>query len=117
VKIWIAIVALFCSVGCIAQDAVPEPQFNDVFTGLDSGKLIPLEQQSGAIQGKASGFISMNMKGSWEIPGTKSPVRFHSGQPLDFVVRSYLAATLDTSGVDPRTGHDDRARIYRRSDD
>jgi hypothetical protein len=39
----------------------------------------------------------MSMKASSEFPGAKSPVRFLSGQPLDFVARSPLAG----STVDP----------------
>ncbi len=101
-KMWIIAVALLCSSIGIAQDAVPEPEFNDVFAGLEAGKLVPLERQTAAIQGKAGGFIVMSMKSSWEIPGTKSPIRFHSGQPLEFVVRSMFAASLG-SGVDPST--------------
>jgi hypothetical protein len=84
----------YCSERCT------EPEFNDVFAGLEAGKLITLERQTPIIQVKSSGFISVNMKTSSEIPGTKSPVRFSSGQPLDFVVRSMFAST---PGIDPST--------------
>lgn len=83
----------------VAKEVVTEPEFADVFFQLDAGKLISLERQTTFIQGKASGFIVMSMKASWEIPGIKSSVRFHSDQPLDFVVRSLFAQ----SAVDPST--------------
>ena len=88
-----------CSLTGVAQETLTEPEFADVFFRLDAGKLISLERQTATIQGKASGFIVMNMKASMEIPGTKSPVRFHSDQPLNFVVRSMLAPLA----VDPST--------------
>jgi hypothetical protein len=90
---------VLCSFAGLAQEAVSEPEFADVFFRLDLGKLVPLERQTAAIQGRASGFIVMSMKASWEIPGIKSPVRFRSDQSLDFVVRSLFAQ----SAVDPNT--------------
>ena len=72
----------------------------DVFFSLDAGKLIPLERETAAIQGKTSGFIVMSTKASSEFPGAKSPVRFPSGETLDFVVKSVLIP----STVDPREG-------------
>lgn len=83
----------------VANEVVTEPEFADVFFQLDAGKLVSLERQTVSIQGKASGFIVMSVKASWEIPGTNSPVRFHSDQPLVFVVRSPFAQ----SAVDPST--------------
>jgi hypothetical protein len=82
-----------------SQETVAEPEFADVFFRLDGGKLIPLERQTAIIQGKASGFIVMSMKSASEFPGAKSPVRFTSDRPLDFVVRTLLAS----SAVDPST--------------
>ena len=80
--------------------ALAEPEFADVFYRLGAaGKLIPLERQTVTIQGKASGFIVMNMKSLFEIPGGQSPVRFHAGETLEFVVRSTIWATA----VDPNT--------------
>ena len=92
-------VLTLCTLAGVAQEAVPEPEFADVFCRLDAGKLAALERQTAAIQGKASGFIIMSTKVSSEFPGTQSPVRFHSNQFLDFVVRSPLAS----STVDPNT--------------
>lgn len=83
----------------VSKEVVTEPEFADVFFQLDAGKLVSLERQTTSIQAKAGGFIVMNMKASWEIPGTKSQIRFHSNQPLDFVVRSPFAQ----SAVDPST--------------
>jgi hypothetical protein len=80
-------VAIFSFAG-IAQETPTEPDFANVFFRLDAGKLIPLERQTAFIQGKASGFIAMKMKALMVIPGTQSPVRFHSDQPINFVVRS-----------------------------
>ena len=88
-----------CSFSGIAQERSPEPEFSDVFFALDAGKLVPLERQTATIHGKASGFIVMSMKASSEFPGAKSPVRFHSDQTLDLIVRSALAP----STVDPNT--------------
>lgn len=88
-----------CSFVGIAQETLSEPEFSDVFFRLDAGKLVPLERQTATIQGKASGFIVMSMKASSEFPGAKSPVRFHSYETLDFVVRFALAP----SAVDPNT--------------
>jgi hypothetical protein len=89
---------LFVSSG-IAQKDLAEPEFDNVFVELDAGKLIPLERQTALIQGKASGFIVMSSKAASEFPGAKSPVRFHSNQPLEFIVRSPIASTT----VDPST--------------
>lgn len=93
------VIVTLCSLAGLAQETPTEPEFADVFFRLDAGKLVPLERQTATIQGKASGFIVMNMKASWEITGTKSPVRFRSDQPLDFVVRSLLTQ----SAMDPST--------------
>jgi hypothetical protein len=95
----LSVILLSCAVASIAQETVLEPQFADVFFQMDSGKLIPLERETAVIRGRASGFIVMSMKASWEISGAKSPVRFSSSQPLSFVVRSMLAP----SDVDPST--------------
>ena len=86
-------VALLCAGLLHGQDTVTEPEFSDVFFRLDAGKLIPLERQTAAIQGKASGFIVMSMKTASEFPGAKSPVRFTSGRPLEFVVRTLIASS------------------------
>jgi hypothetical protein len=94
-----ALLVALCSVAGPAQATLPEPEFADAFFRLDTNTLVPLERQTGYIQAKASGFIVMNMKSSFEFPGAKSPVRFRSDQPLDFVVRSPLAP----SAVDPST--------------
>jgi hypothetical protein len=83
----------------VAKEVVTEPEFADVFFRLDAGKLVPLEHQTAYIHVESSGFIVMNTRTSYEIPGTKSPVRFRSDQPLDFVVRSLFAP----SAVDPST--------------
>ena len=88
-----------CAIVGWPQEAVTEPEFADVFFRPDAGKLIPLERQTAVIQGKASGFIVMSMKSASEFPGAKSPVRFTSGQPIEFVVRTIPASTT----VDPST--------------
>jgi len=93
------VVITLCSLVGVAQEIPSEPEFANVFFRLDAGKLVPLERQTATIQGKASGFIVMNMKASWELSGIKSPVRFHSDQPLDFFVRSLIPP----SAVDPST--------------
>ena len=76
-----------------AQETVLEPEFPDVFFGLDAGKLVPLERQAmgnlhaGAFGGKYTA----------EFPGGKSPVRFRSGDPLEFVIRR--VADSDPAGM------------------
>jgi len=82
------------------SQSVTEPQFTDTFYRLDAaGKLIPLERQTATIEAKASGFIVMNMKSLFEIPGGQSPLRFRTAETLEFVVRSFVA----TAAVDPNT--------------
>ena len=93
------VILALCAVAGVAQETLSEPEFADVFFRLDAGKLTPLERQTAAIQGKASGFIVMSTKAASEFPGTKSPVRFRSDQALDFVVQTPLAA----AAVDPST--------------
>jgi hypothetical protein len=89
-------VALLCvCFSAYGQDTVTEPEFADVFFRLDAGKLIPLERQTATIQGKASGFIVMNAKAVSDFPGAKSPIRFASGRPLEFVVRMLVASLTE----------------------
>jgi hypothetical protein len=83
---------------CFAQTTL-EPEIADIFFRLDQNKLVPLERQSAAIRGGAHGFIVMSMKSTSEFPGAKSPVRFKSGEPVDFVVRSVFRL----SAGDPNT--------------
>jgi len=99
-KTSIAIAVLISSlvVGA-AQQPVPEPEFAEVFVALDSGKLIPLERQTASVQGSGGGFMVASSKAAYVVAGNKSPVRFHSGQALDFVVRTAVASTT----VDPGT--------------
>jgi hypothetical protein len=88
------------SLAGVAQVKLSEPEFANVFFRLDAGSLVPLERQTASIQGRATGFIVMSTKAASEFPGTKSPVRFRSDQPLDFVVRSPIASsTVDPSSV------------------
>jgi hypothetical protein len=93
------VILTLCSLAGVTQETLSEPEFADVFFRLDAGKLVPLERQTAAIQGKASGFIIMSTKAASEFPGAKSPVRFSFDQSLDFIVRSPLAS----STVDPST--------------
>ena len=67
---------------------VIEPDSTDVFFALDAGKLVPLERSRGNMQTHAKGYIVYVTKVSTDFPGGKSPVRFHSGSSVDFVVRS-----------------------------
>lgn len=79
------------------QSTPREPEFDDVFFRLDTGKLIPLERQSATIEGKSSGFIIMSSRTVSEFSGARSPVRFTSAQPLEFIVRPL------TTAVDPNS--------------
>jgi hypothetical protein len=83
----------------VEKQSASEPDFAEVFYRLDAGKLVPLERQTAAIRGKASGFVVMSMKSVSDFPGGKSPVRFRTGELLEFVVRSPIAS----SAVDPNT--------------
>ncbi len=94
----IAAFTLF-SLVCVAQEKQPEPEFDGVFFRLDAGKLVSLEQETATIQVKGGSFFVASAKAAWVIPGRKSPVRFPSSQPLEFVVRSPLV----TTAVDPNT--------------
>ena len=77
-----------------AQTPVKEPQFADTFSALSaSGDLIPLEHETATIRAGGGGFIVASSKAAYEIPGERSPVRFHSAPELMFVVRSSLAQT------------------------
>jgi hypothetical protein len=84
----------------LAQAPVKEPEFADTFAALSaSGDLVPLEHETASIRAGGGGFMVASGKAAYEIPGEKSPVRFHSAPELLFVVRSSLAQT-DT---DPAT--------------
>src|SRR5437016_2503944 len=87
------------AVPCLEQTAMPDPEMADIFYRLNQDKLVPLERQAAAVHGNAHGFIVMTMKTASEFPGAKSPVRFKSGEKLDFVVRS----VVPVSAVDPNT--------------
>lgn len=89
---------MILAIAGLAQTVTSEPDIADIFYRLDGDKLVPLERQTAAIQGKAHGFIVMTMKTASEFPGAKSPIRFKSGH-LDLIVRS----ALPVSAVDPNT--------------
>jgi hypothetical protein len=81
---------------CFGQ-VVVEPDMADVFWRLGDGKLVPLERQgTGTMHGKA-GFGSMKVTA--QLPGAKSPVRFHAGEQLEFVVRSSLVTAVDPATI------------------
>jgi hypothetical protein len=90
-------VAITIALVCLAQTEIIQPDLADIFYRLDEGKLIPLERQTAAFKGGAHGFIVMSMKAAAEFPGAKSPVRFRTGERIEFVVRSILSG----STVDP----------------
>jgi len=60
------------SIGSIVQETLSEPEFADVFFRLDAGKLLPLERQTAAIQGKASGFIPSSPTSPASPPATSA---------------------------------------------
>lgn len=98
---WVAaaVFSLFACSLTLAQATPPEPDFGDVFFRLDAGKLVPLEKETAAIEGKGGGFMVATAKAFWEVPGPKSPIRFEANTPLEFVVRSALVGTA----TDPST--------------
>jgi len=65
--------------------AQTEPEFGDVFYGLDAGRLVTLERQKVSTHVRVS---VLSAKGALEFPGATSPIRFQSGHTLDFIVRS-----------------------------
>lgn len=94
------LVICLTAVASLAQAPVKEPEFADTFAALSaSSDLIPLEHQAAAIHAGGGGFMVASSKAAYEIPGEKSPVRFHRAPELVFIVRSSLART-DT---DPAT--------------
>ncbi len=90
---------LICGSFLAAQTAPPEPEFDNVFTALVDGKLVPIEKQNATLHAGGGGFIVAGAKASYIINGEKSPVRFSSSQAVEFVVRTPLAAT----NADPST--------------
>jgi hypothetical protein len=87
------------ALACLAQTAALEPEMADIFYRLDGGNLVPLEREAPATRSNAHGFFVMNLTTVSEFPGAKSPVRFKSGERLDFVVRS----VVPVFAVDPNT--------------
>jgi hypothetical protein len=87
------------AVTCVAQTAAPEPEMADIFYRLDGGSLVPLERQAPATRSNAHGFFVMNISTVSEFAGARSPVRFKSGERLDFVVRT----VVPVFAVDPNT--------------
>ena len=77
-----------------AAGPLAEPEFAGVVFRLAAGALIPLERQNTSIHTKASGFGVVHAKSVWEIAGAKSSIRFSSGSPLEFVVRT-ISAQVD----------------------
>jgi hypothetical protein len=97
----IAMLAAFLvALTSFAQTTVKEPEFADTFAVLSaSGDLVPLERETAKIRAGGGGFMVASSKAAYEIPGEKSPARFHSASELAFVVRSSLAQTT----TDPAT--------------
>ena len=88
------LVVCLAALASFAQAPVKEPEFADTFAALSaSGDLVPLEHQTAAIHAGGGGFMVASSKAAYEVPGEKSPVRFHSAPELVFVVRSTLAQT------------------------
>lgn len=78
--------------------AAIEPDKAETFYGIADGKLTPLEHQPVTIRSQVGGFIALKSKGTLEIQGSKSPVRFRAGQVLEFVIKPSV-------GVDPMTAY------------
>lgn len=92
--------SLLIGAGAIsAQSKVPEPDFANVFVAISGTSLVPLERETETIKAGGSGFLVASAKAAYEIPGNRSPVRFHTGKPLEFLVRTPISA----SSVDPGT--------------
>jgi hypothetical protein len=87
------------ALACLAQTAAPGPEMADIFYRLDGSSLVPLERQAPSTRSNSHGFFVMNMATVSEFPGARSPVRFKSGERLDFVVRT----VVPVCAVDPNT--------------
>jgi len=65
----------------------PEPETAEIFYALHNGKLLPLERQNGTMHSR---FVMPAAKTVFEFPGARSPVRFHSEERIEIVVRTRL---------------------------
>ena len=88
-----ALLVIALTVLTLVAQAPSEPEFANVFFRLDAGKLVPLERQ-GSLKIHAGPFGG-SVKS--EISGGRSPVRFQSGQPIEFVVKTLSPA--DPAGL------------------
>jgi hypothetical protein len=84
---------------------VIEPDLAGIFYGLQDHALVQLERQTNTMSRTSVSpsllipFHGVNAKSTSVFPGSKSPVRLHSGETLDFVVRT----VVDPSSIDPNT--------------
>jgi hypothetical protein len=95
-------IVMLCTLTGLAQEVAPEPTYDNQFFVLAEGRLYPLERQTvNTISANARmGWTGIKAKSAYEFPGVHSPVRFHSDQALNFIVRSPGAIQPST---DPNT--------------
>ncbi len=79
--------------GLLTAQSPSEPEFIDVFYRLDGGKLVSLERQSSTMVHSLVG-----VKFSSLIAESKSPVRFRSGESIEFVVRGSVLSSYGDPG-------------------
>jgi hypothetical protein len=95
-------IVMCCIFTGLAQEITPEPTYDNQFFMLAEGRLYPLEPQTvNTVSANARmGWTGIKAKSAYEFPGAHSPVRFHSDQALNFVVRS---PGLIPPSTDPNT--------------
>jgi hypothetical protein len=65
----------------------PEPEAAEIFFVLQGGHLLPLERQNGTMHSR---FMLPVAKTVIEFPCARSPVRFHSEERIEIVVRTRM---------------------------
>ena len=81
----VILIAAICAIAAFAQSPVEEPSSLNVFYRLETGKLVPLEQQTTKGSELKHGFMSTKAAAVTQISGPQSPVRFPAGA-MEFVV-------------------------------
>jgi hypothetical protein len=94
-----AVVNALMILTAVGSAAPPEPQYLNTFMAVAGDKAINLERQTVTIKAKVKFGGFGGAKATSEFKPGKSPVRFHAGEPISFVVRSAAAGTT----IDPNT--------------
>ena len=79
------LIPVLCALAASAQSPVEEPSNLNVIYRLETGKLVPLEQQTTKGSELKHGFMSTKAAAVTQISGPQSPVRFPVGT-IEFVL-------------------------------